>query len=55
MATFFFAVVMLHLLIGFGWVLYKIAVPPRQKKSISDAKRIDAKGIDTKRIEKDKQ
>lgn len=25
MAAFFFTVVMLHLIAGFGWVLYKIA------------------------------
>jgi hypothetical protein len=41
MATFFFAVVMLHLLVGFGWVLYKIAVPSSEKKSSSAANGLD--------------
>lgn len=29
MAAFFFGVVILHLLVGFGWVLYKIAFPKK--------------------------
>ena len=29
MAAFFFGLVMLHLIAGFGWVLYKIASPKK--------------------------
>lgn len=32
METIFFAIVMLHLLIGFGWALYKIGFSKKDKK-----------------------
>lgn len=32
MAAFFFTIVMLHLVAGFGWVLYKIAFQKKASK-----------------------
>lgn len=32
MAAFFFTVVLLHLVVGFGWVLYKIAFQKNEHK-----------------------
>jgi hypothetical protein len=31
MEIFIFSIVMLHLVVGFGWVLYNITTPPKKK------------------------
>ncbi len=34
-------IIVLHLLVGFGWLFYKLAIPPKKKKDEQTTNRTD--------------